>query len=121
MKKKSTTCKGPRSLHIRTGDAVLIIAGEGRSKVPHKVLSVLPRQGKVIVEGVNVMKDSQKNKQQGGRQADINQQNFIEKPYPVDVSNVALVDPASGKRTRVRLQKSDGAVKRIAVKSGQAI
>jgi large subunit ribosomal protein L24 len=114
--------KAEGKLHIRTGDTVLVIAGGGRSKTPRKVLGVLPREGKVLVEGVNVMKDSQKNNQQGGAQADINQQNFIEKPYPIDASNVALVDPKSGQATRIRVQQnSDGRKQRIAVKSGQAI
>jgi large subunit ribosomal protein L24 len=106
---------------IRTGDTVLVISGGGRSKTPRKVLGVLPREGKVLVEGVNMMKDSQKQDQQNA-QADINRQNFIEKPYPINASNVALVDPESGKATRVRLQKNgDGNKQRVAVKSGQAI
>lgn len=112
-----------QKLAIRTGDTVIVISGEGRSKTPRKVLSVLPSQGKVIVEGVNVMKDSQKqNQQQGGRQAGINEENFIEKPFPIFASKVALVDPKSGTRTRVRLQvDKEGNKQRIAVKSGQAI
>ena len=111
-----------RKLNIRTGDSVIVISGGGRSKTPRKVLSVLPREGKVIVEGVNVMKDSQKNKQQGGRQAGINEENFVEKPFPIDASNVALVDPKTGGPTRVKLQKgSDGKRERVAVKSGQTI
>lgn len=112
-----------RSLHIRTGDTVIVISGGGRSKQPRTVLGVLPRQGKVIVEGVNVMKDSQSQKnKQGGRQAGINEQNYVEKPFPIDVSNVALVDPKSGKPTRVKFRKSsDGKLERVAVKSGQTI
>lgn len=111
-----------RKLNIRTGDMVLVISGGGRSKTPRKVLSVLPREAKVVVEGVNVMKDSNKNKQQGGRQAGINDENFVEKPFPIDASNVALVDPKSGGPTRVKLRKgADGKRQRIAVKSGQTI
>ena len=111
-----------QKLAIRTGDMVLVLSGEGRSKTPRKVLSVLPREGKVVIEGVNVMKDSQKANQQGGRQAGINEENFVEKPYPIHASKVALIDPKSGERTRVRLQTDkDGKKQRIAVKSGQAI
>jgi large subunit ribosomal protein L24 len=117
------TDKTRRSLHIRTGDSVVVISGGGRSKQARTVLGVLPREGKVIVEGVNVMKDSQSQKnKQGGRQAGINEQNFIEKPYPIDASNVALVDPKTGKPTRVKFQRStEGKVQRLSVKSGQAI
>lgn len=110
-----------RKLNIRTGDEVLVLSGQGRSKTPHKVLSTLPREGKIIVEGINVMKDSQKNNNQGG-QADINQQNYIEKPYPIDVSKVALVDPKTGTATRIRLERGkDGSKQRVAIKSGQVI
>lgn len=110
-----------RKLHIRTGDMVLVISGEDRSKTPRKVLSVLSNEGKVVVEGVNVMKDSQKqNQQQGGAQAST--ENFIEKPYPIDASNVALIDPKSGAPTRIRLQvDKDGKRQRIAVKSGEVV
>jgi len=111
-----------QKLAIRTGDMVLVLSGEGRSKTPRKVLSVLPREGKVIVEGVNVMKDSQKQNQQGGRQAGASEENFVEKPFPIHASKVALVDPKSGERTRVRFEVGkDGKKQRVAVKSGQAI
>jgi large subunit ribosomal protein L24 len=116
---KKTVAQASRT-HIRTGDTVLVISGGGRSKTPRKVLGVLPREGKVLVEGVNMMKDSQKHDRQGA-QADINQQNFIEKPYPIDVSNVALADPKTGKATRMRLQKHGDGKQRVAVKSGQTI
>lgn len=123
MSNKKQIDKTRRSLNIRTGDSVIVISGGGRSKEARKVLSVLPREGKVIVEGVNVMKDSQSQKnKQGGRDADINNQNYVEKPYPIDASNVALVDPKTGKATRVKFQKgSDGKTQRLSVKSGQAI
>ena len=123
MAKIKTKDKTRRSLHIRTGDDVIVISGGGRSKQSRKVLGVLPREGKVIVEGVNVMKDSQSQKnKQGGKPAGINEQNFIEKPYPIYASNVALIDPKSGKPTRVKFQKgSDGKTQRLSVKSGQAI
>ena len=112
-----------KKLHVKTGDMVVILSGDGRSKTPRKVLSTLASEGKVIVEGVNVMKDSQKqNQQQGGRQAGINEENFVEKPMPIHASKVALIDPKSGQRTRVRFQvDKDGKKQRIAVKSGQTV
>jgi large subunit ribosomal protein L24 len=114
-----------KKMNIRTGDMVLVISGEGRSKTPRKVLSVLPSEGKVVVEGVNVMKDSQKQNQGNQTEASragINEQNFVEKPMPIYASKVALVDPKSGERTRVRLEADkEGNKQRVAVKSGQAI
>ena len=112
-----------KALNIRTGDDVIVISGAGRKdKTPKKVLSVLTKEGKVIVEGVNVMKDRQRSKSGGsGRASGINQQEVIEKPFPIDVSKVALVDPKSKKRTRVGMKVVDGKRVRVAVKSGETI
>ena len=109
-----------KALNIRTGDDVIVISGEGRSSVPRKVLGVVLAEGKIIVEGINVMKDTKK-KTGGGRQAGINEQDFIEKPCPIDASNVALIDPQTKKRTRVRSKaQPDGKRVRIG-KSGETI
>jgi len=109
-----------KPLRIRQGDQVLVIAGEGKSNSPRKVLSVLPREGKVVVEGINVVKDSQPKRNAGGD--NINAQDFIEKPCPIHASNVMLVDPQSSKATRVKIARAaDGNARRIAVKSGQEI
>ena len=112
-----------KKLHVKTGDMVMILSGDGRSKTPRKVLSTLASEGKVVVEGVNVMKKAQKqNQQQGGRQAGINEENFIETAMPIHASKVALIDPKSGERTRVRFQiDKDGMKQRVAVKSGQTV
>ncbi len=111
-----------KPLRIRTGDEVIVISGESRDpNTPRKVLAVLPREGKVIVEGVNVMKDHQKQRA-ATRQSGITQQGIIEKPCPIAASRVALVDPQSKKRTRVKMQKqADGKRVRVAVKSGETI
>ena len=109
-----------KGLHVRSGDQVFVISGEGKSNTPRKVLSVLPRDGKVIVEGVNVMKDSQPKRGTGGD--NINAQDFIEKPCPIDASNVMLVDPQTSKPTRVKVvRQKDGVPRRVAVKSGEEI
>lgn len=110
-----------KSLHIRVGDEVVVLSGEAR-KHTGKVLAVMTRENKVIVEGVNVMKDSLKNKQGTGRQAGINEQDFIEKPFPIHRSKVALIDPQSKKRTRVKIKvEADGKRVRVAGKSGETI
>lgn len=110
--------KTTKSLRIRKGDQVIVIAGEGKSSSPRKVLSVLPSQNKVVVEGVNVMKDSQPKQGMGGNTSG---QDFVEKPYPIHISNVMLVDPQSSQATRIRINREDNGVRRIAVKSGQEI
>ena len=110
-----------KPLRIRTGDEVIVISGRDRSNTPRKVLAVLPREGKVVVEGVNMMADYQK--PQGGRRASaISQQSVIEKPFPIDRSKVSLVDPQSKKRTRVKMKtQPDGKRVRLAAKSGETI
>jgi large subunit ribosomal protein L24 len=109
----------PVKLSIRKGDQVVVISGKNRDrKTPKTVLEVLPKKGKVIVEGVNVMKDTpNKRQQQQGAE-----QGITEKPMPIDASNVMLVDPKSGKATRVkRVKGEDGKVSRVSVKSGETI
>ena len=102
-------------MHIRLDDIVQVITGDDRG-VRGKVLKVLPKNGKVVVEGVNRvykhMKRSQKNPQ-GGR---------LSKEMPVDVSNVMLVDAKTDKPTRVgiRVQK-DGSRERFAKRSGASL
>lgn len=109
----------PAKLNIRKGDQVVVISGKNRDrKTPKTVLEVLPKKGKVVVEGVNVMKDTpnKRQQQQGGEQG------ITEKAMPIDASNVMLVDPKSGKATRVkRVKGADGKVSRVSIKSGETI
>ncbi len=78
---------------IKREDFVYIIAGKDKGR-KGKVLQVIPKKQRVIVEGVNIVKKHQKPTQttQGG---------IIEKPAPIHVSNVMLVCPKCGKPTRV--------------------
>jgi large subunit ribosomal protein L24 len=81
-------------LKIRKGDRVRVLSGKDRGK-EGEVMRALPREGKVIVDGVNVARKSQRptrTTQQGG---------IIDKDMPIQVSNVALVCPSCGKPTRV--------------------
>ena len=94
-------------MKIRKGDHVRVLTGKDRGK-EGEVITVLPAAGKVIVEGVNVAKRHQKPTramQQGG---------IIDKPMPIDVSNVSLID-RDGKTTRVGYRiDADGDKTRIA-------
>jgi len=81
-------------MKIRKNDNVVVLAGNAKGKTG-KILKVFPEVNRVIVEGVNIRKrhtkPSQKN-QQGG---------IIEKEAPINVSNVAILDPKSNKASRV--------------------
>lgn len=107
-----------KALGIKTGDEVIVLSGAGRSSTPRKVLSVVTQEGKVVVEGINVMKDRQR--KSGGSNSGQNQE-VVEKPFPIDRSKVALIDPKTKKATRVKLTtQADGTKVRVA-KSGATI
>src|SRR2546429_4530847 len=102
-------------LHIAKGDTVRVISGEHRGK-EGKVLHVYPKEFRVVVEGVNIVKKHK-------RAATPNEESgIIELPAPLAASKVMLLDPKSGKPTRVRRRlDKDGRAKRVAGKSGQPI
>lgn len=101
-------------LHIKKGDIVCVLAGEDRGK-EGRVLKVLVQKQKAIVEGVNmVTKATKPNAQhpQGG---------LIKMEAPIAISNIALIDPKSGKPTRISIRRENGKVIRISKKSGEEI
>ncbi|MBW3635079.1 MAG: 50S ribosomal protein L24 [Armatimonadetes bacterium] len=116
MKKKPVAVA--KKINIRKDDMVVVLSGKYRDrKTPRKVLSVIRDKGKLIVEGVNVVKDMPNKRQQqaGGEQG------ITEKTMPIDASNVMLVD-AKGVPSRIRLVKGeDGKRARVSVKSGESI
>jgi len=117
--KKSRKVRGKEpirhKLHVAKGDTVRVIRGEARGK-EGKILHVYPKQFRVVVEGVNIVKKHKRATTPQGESG------IIEFPAPIAASNVMLLDPKSGHPTRVRRRKDkDGTVERIAVKSGQPI
>ena len=104
-------------MRVKKGDTVVVIAGKDKGK-KGKVVAVLPKQNRVVVEGVNIMTKHQKPtavNPQGG---------IINKEAPIHVSNVAFYDSKSksavklgykvsvdenGKKTKVRVNKKTGA------------
>ena len=101
-------------LHIKKGDIVYVLAGEDRGK-EGRVLKVLVQKQKAIVEGVNmVTKATKPNAQhpQGG---------LIKMEAPIAISNIALIDPKSGKPTRISIRRGNGKSIRISKKSGEEI
>ena len=101
-------------LHIRKNDTVMVLAGEDKGKTG-KVLKVLVSKQRAIVEGVNIVnksaKPSAKNPQGG----------FVKMEAPIHISNISLIDPKSGKATRVAIKHEGKNVIRIAKKSGEEI
>ena len=81
-------------MKIKTGDTVLVISGKYKGKTG-KVLRALPKEERVIVEGVNIVKKHLKPRTGQGKGQ------IIEKPAPIHVSNVKLICPHCKKPTRV--------------------
>ena len=102
-------------VHVTKGDTVRIVRGDDKGK-EGTVLRVLPKTGRIVVEGINIVK-----KHRRARSAE-EQSAIVEMPAPIHASNVMLIDPKSGAPTRARAKlDEDGTKERISVKSGQAI
>ena len=102
------------SAKIKKGDSVVVRSGKDKGR-SGTVLQVMPKDGKVLVEGVNVAARHRKPSQ-------ANPQGGIDRiPAPMHISKVGLADPKDGKPTRVRFETKDGKKLRVAVKSGETI
>jgi large subunit ribosomal protein L24 len=102
-------------LHIKKGDTVFVNAGEDKGKTG-RVLKVLIEKQRAVVEGINLVSKSTKpnaKSPQGG---------FQKKEAPVHISNLNILDPKSGKPTRIgRKLNAKGVLVRISKKSGEEI
>ena len=102
------------AMKIKKGDRVVVLSGKDKGK-HGEVTKSMPKEGKVIVAGVNVAARHRKASQ-------TNPQGGIERrEAPLHASKVALEDPKTGKPTRVRFEERDGRKVRVAVKSGELI
>ncbi len=100
---------------IKKGDTVLVLAGRDKGK-SGKVLAVMPREDRALVEGINLVSKHTK-ASMGDPQGGIKQ-----KEAAIHLSNIALRDPQSGKATRVGFKVNDKGVKvRVAKRSGVEI
>ena len=100
--------------NIRKGDAVVVITGRDKGK-KGSVLKVFPEENRALVQGVNVVKRHQK-------QTQSQQAGIMTKESPIQLSNIAHVDPKSGKATRIGFKTlADGSKVRFAKKSGEVI
>ena len=101
-------------LKIKKGDNVVVVSGRDKGRTG-EVLRVFPSEGRVLVQGVNIAKRHTKPRmgEPGG---------ILEKELPLHISNVAHIDPASGKPTRVGYKfLGDGRKVRFARRSGEVI
>ena len=96
---------------VRKGDTVVVIAGKDKGK-RGKVLRILKKSGRVVIERVMMVKRHTKPSQQNP------QGGIVEKEGSVHLSNVMLVDPRDGLPTRVGVEVQDGKRYRIAKRSG---
>ena len=102
-------------MKLKKGDKVIVIAGKSRGQTA-SIVRVMPRENMVLLDGINLVKRHRKPTQQS-RSGQI-----IDKPMPLHASNVQLVDPKTGKPTRIKISRDDkGGRTRVAVKSGQTI
>ena len=103
-----------KKIHIKKGDTVYVNAGNDKGKTG-KVLSVIPSKDRAIVEGVNMVKKHTKPKSkqpQGG---------IVEQEAGIHISNLQLIDPKSGKPTRVGYRMDGDKKVRYAKKSGEEV
>ena len=101
-------------MRIKKGDKVVIIAGIEKGK-EGTIARVLPKEQKVIVSGLNMVKKHVKPNQAEP------EGKITEKEAPIHVSNVALVDPKTKKATKVKYEIKDGKKVRVAKKSSTVI
>jgi large subunit ribosomal protein L24 len=102
------------ALKIKKGDKVVVLSGKDKGR-HGEVIKSMPKEGKVVVSGINVAARHRKPTQ-------ANPQGGIERrEAPMHVSKVAIEDPKTGKPTRVRFETRDGKKVRVAARSGELI
>ena len=101
-------------MNFKTGDKVVVISGKDKGK-EGKITTVLRKENKVVVEGINVVKKHVKpNGQNSG--------SIVEVEAPIHASNVMIIDPKTGKRTRIghTIDKKGNKI-RISKKSNESL
>ncbi|MEG3639783.1 50S ribosomal protein L24 [Magnetococcus sp. PR-3] len=106
--------KSDFSTDLKKGDTVIVVAGKDKGK-QGQILQILGKKSSVLVEKVNMIKRHTKPQQnaEGG---------IVEKEAPINISNVMIVDPATGKGTRIKKKVlEDGRKVRVAAGSGEVL
>jgi large subunit ribosomal protein L24 len=122
---KAAATRKRRTLKIRSGDRVRVLAGKDRGK-SGRVLRVEPAKERLYVEGLNMTKRAMRPRQMhetsqfGGGQTSV-AGGVIEREGPIHISNVMLLDPKGGRPTRVRIERQGASRVRVAKRSGATI
>lgn len=101
-------------MNIKKGDNVIVTKGKDAGK-KGKILAVYVSKNMVLVEGLNMKKRHMKAKTREGKGQ------MVDMAHPINRSNVALLDPKSGKATRIGAKEVNGKKIRVAKKSGQEV
>jgi large subunit ribosomal protein L24 len=112
-KKKVQSNRFKTKIHIKKGDTVRIVSGDDKG-MDGEVLEVFPKKYRAIVAEANIVKKHKKptNDNPGG---------IIQEPASIHISNLMLIDSASGEPTRIGRKKVDGKTVRYSKKSGEII
>lgn len=115
MAKQAKATSHNNKLHIKKEDTVIVISGKDKGK-KGRVIAAFPKENRVLVEGINMVKKHAKPSMQNQQGGILNQE------APIHASNVMIVDPKTGEPTRIGYKVLDNGKKvRIAKKSGQQI
>lgn len=101
-------------MKLKKGDNVIIITGKDKGK-KGKITKVLVKDNKIIVDGLNMVKKNQRARKQGEKGS------IISISLPMNASNVMIVDPKTGKGSRIGKKEIAGKFVRVAKKSNQEI
>lgn len=104
------------TMKIRKDDEVMVISGKDRGKTG-RVIKVDPKSQRVYVDGLNIVKRHERPRQVADTQNAPVVGGVIERPGPIHISNVALIDPKDKRPTRVGIVRENGKRYRVAVRS----
>lgn len=101
-------------MKIKKDDNVIVVSGKDKGKTG-KVLRAFPRENKVIVSDVNIIKVHKRPTKAGSKGQ------IIDKTMPIHVSNVMIVDPKTSKPSRISIKRTDEGRTRVSTKSGVSL
>jgi len=102
-------------MKLKKGDKVIVISGKAKGQ-SGPIVRVLVRDNMVLLDGINLVKRHRR------PSAENRKGQIVDKPMPIHASNVMLMDPKTGKPTRIKITRGkDGARERVAVKSGESL
>ncbi len=101
-------------MKLKTGDKIIIIAGKDKGKTG-KIVKVLSKENKIVLDGLNMMKKHQRPRKSGEKGS------MVDMSMPIHASNVMILDPKTGKGTRIGKKKVGNKMVRIARKSNQEV